>query len=374
MAIGIYKITNQINGKVYIGQSIHIKQRWKEHISDAIKEYSDAPIHRAIRKYGKENFLFEIIEECDQQELNDKERYWISHFNSTVRGNGYNLTYGGDCNNSLVDYQTIYELWDKGYTTGKIVEYFQSINTPINRSTVLKYLKDYKNYSTHESRSRANKERAPIHFKKKCNHIYQYNLDGTFVNEWGSVFEITDYLDITDVCIYDCINGKQLSSGGFQWKAEKYEKIDNIWGKTNYPLPVNCYDLSHNFIATYSSTQEAADIVKGDRKNIVKVCKKEEGRKSAYGYIWEYAIDNWQEILKQRSNKDNLKEKAIKLRKVERPTREELKMLIRKTPFTTIAKQYGVTAPAIRNWCENYELPRTKQEINSYSDKEWENI
>ena len=65
--IGIYKITNKINGKCYIGQSINIKQRWKGHRKDAFwlngPDYQ-YPLYKAIRKYGIENFSFEVIEEC----------------------------------------------------------------------------------------------------------------------------------------------------------------------------------------------------------------------------------------------------------------------------------------------------------------------
>lgn len=61
-------------------------------------------------------------------------------------------------------------------------------------------------------------------------------------------------------------------------------------------------------------------------------------------------------------------------RKAERPNREELKALIRVKPFTQIAKEYNVTDNAIRKWCDSEKLPRTKKEINSYSDEEWKNI
>ena len=64
-----------------------------------------------------------------------------------------------------------------------------------------------------------------------------------------------------------------------------------------------------------------------------------------------------------------------KLRQVVgRPTREELKLLIREVPFTHIAEIYYVSDNAIRKWCDKYKLPRTKKEINSYSNKEWEDI
>lgn len=59
---------------------------------------------------------------------------------------------------------------------------------------------------------------------------------------------------------------------------------------------------------------------------------------------------------------------------VERPSREELKQMIRTLPFTKIAEQYGVTDNAIRKWCDNYELPRTKSDIKSYNDEDWEKI
>lgn len=55
-------------------------------------------------------------------------------------------------------------------------------------------------------------------------------------------------------------------------------------------------------------------------------------------------------------------------------TREELKDLIRTTPFTTIASQFGYTDNAIRKWCDKFNLPRKKSEINSYSDEEWTKI
>lgn len=61
-------------------------------------------------------------------------------------------------------------------------------------------------------------------------------------------------------------------------------------------------------------------------------------------------------------------------RKAERPSREELKQLIRKKPFLQIGLLYNVTDNAIRKWCENENLPHTKKEINSYSDEEWEKI
>ena len=88
----IYKITNKVNGKVYIGQSIRpIEQRFLRHINDAVNNILDTHFARAIRKYGKENFYIELVETCDNQtELNLREQYWIRKYDSI--NNGYNET------------------------------------------------------------------------------------------------------------------------------------------------------------------------------------------------------------------------------------------------------------------------------------------
>lgn len=86
MTCGIYKIENLVNHKIYIGQSIHIELRWKEHCRPSTKSL----IGQAIKKYGKENFSFQILEECEEFLLNEKESYYIQYYKSLVP-NGYNI-------------------------------------------------------------------------------------------------------------------------------------------------------------------------------------------------------------------------------------------------------------------------------------------
>ena len=100
---GIYKITNLVNGKMYIGQSVDIYRRWNDHKYSAFKKYNNVIynviLYRAIRKYGLENFEFEIIEECSVDELNEKEIYYINKYNTFVHNKnscGYNMTLGGE--------------------------------------------------------------------------------------------------------------------------------------------------------------------------------------------------------------------------------------------------------------------------------------
>lgn len=97
----IYKITNKINNKVYIGQTNSIKNRWKSHKSEAKnnRPQGDYPIYHAIRKYGIENFIFEIIDEClNLREANIQETWFIKIYRSLVKENGYNIHEGGDVN------------------------------------------------------------------------------------------------------------------------------------------------------------------------------------------------------------------------------------------------------------------------------------
>ena len=98
---GIYKIANQINGKCYIGQSVNIKRRWRSHKTKSFNPLDiqyECPLYRAFRKYGLENFSFEILEECRKEELNEKESFYIKKYNSNLENYGYNLTPGGDSN------------------------------------------------------------------------------------------------------------------------------------------------------------------------------------------------------------------------------------------------------------------------------------
>ena len=109
----IYKVTNNINGKIYIGQSIfQIEKRFKEHIN-ASKNVSKniRPFYRAIRKYGEKNFSISLIEEVDNSLLNEREKYWIKYYRSYVGFkdcNGYNATLGGD-SKLTKDYEAILE-------------------------------------------------------------------------------------------------------------------------------------------------------------------------------------------------------------------------------------------------------------------------
>lgn len=112
----IYKITNNVNNKIYIGKTIRsLKVRFKEHLKDSNTE--DNKLYRAMRKYGKENFSIEEIEEVTKEILSEREKFWIKKYNSYY--NGYNSTFGGD-GESSTDEEKIIELYRLGKTMKEI--------------------------------------------------------------------------------------------------------------------------------------------------------------------------------------------------------------------------------------------------------------
>ena len=114
----IYIYTNKINGHQYVGQTNNLQKRFNGHKSDSYNKNSHSynyPLHNAIRKYGIENFTFEVIESnLTQEEANEREQYWIEKKKSHISQGGYNITFGGD------GHSTKKLSWDELKDKGKI--------------------------------------------------------------------------------------------------------------------------------------------------------------------------------------------------------------------------------------------------------------
>lgn len=92
----IYQVTNLLNNKIYIGQTTNLNKRIISHIDSAKRMKDNSYFHKAIRKYGKENFDWSVICKCySKEEMNEKENQYIIEKN-TFSPNGYNLTLGGE--------------------------------------------------------------------------------------------------------------------------------------------------------------------------------------------------------------------------------------------------------------------------------------
>lgn len=89
----IYKITNRVNNKLYVGQTrFTIEHRWKQHIYESKRDLSK-PLYRAFMKYGIDNFYIEPIESVEYSKLNEREIFWIAELDTFNKG--YNATRGG---------------------------------------------------------------------------------------------------------------------------------------------------------------------------------------------------------------------------------------------------------------------------------------
>lgn len=111
MTCGIYSITNKNTGKMYIGQSINIENRFKQHCYGHNKH---SWIDKDIRRIGKENFCFKIIHECSEENLDDEERKFINLYCTFQQG--YNLTSGG--NGGRLSHNTKIKISKAHNTTG----------------------------------------------------------------------------------------------------------------------------------------------------------------------------------------------------------------------------------------------------------------
>ena len=83
--IGIYKIANKVDNKVYIGQASNLEKRLSEH-----KQVRRQTIDNYINVLGVENFTFEILEQCSLEELDSKEQYYVDKYNAKDKDKGYN--------------------------------------------------------------------------------------------------------------------------------------------------------------------------------------------------------------------------------------------------------------------------------------------
>lgn len=211
--IGIYKITNKINGKCYIGQSTDINDRWIKHRSRPfqINDGSyDTYLYRSIRKYGLDNFIFEVIEECSCDELNEREIFYIDFYNSHYTKCGYNMTFGGE-GGIKRDNKKICDMWDEGHTISKIAQELHC-----SRNTVKNALKQFGKYDADEIKNRW--------IKKTSNPVNQYDMNFNLLKTWQSAKQVEKELGIDHSGIGDCCNYITKQAGGFKWRyAERSE-------------------------------------------------------------------------------------------------------------------------------------------------------
>lgn len=224
--IGIYKITNIINNKCYIGQSSNIKRRKNEHMN--INHETNKSLKLAYLKYGLENFKFEILEECKLEELNDKEKYWIKLLKPQ-----YNRTNGGDGSpNHIVTEETKQILKQKGKefwnnldeeTKQRIIK--QNLKGPrighkVSEETRMKL----RNHNLGKKQSEETKNKRKQTFREKKENGYVRNNENykkkVICIETGEIFnslnEANEKYNLTTLCGH--LKGKYKTCKGKHYK------------------------------------------------------------------------------------------------------------------------------------------------------------
>lgn len=255
---GIYKITNQINRKCYIGQSKNISRRWREHKKVILKPESASynyPLYRAFRKYGLENFSFEVLEECSVQELNEKEINYISKYNSNDSSFGYNQSPGGhqkDPNAKRLNEEQIEEIYNLLFSTflteaeiGGLFNVGQRTISKINTGEA--YFNSKKEYPI-----RSKEKGLQIHSLSRLNNYYSSNsIKPKICKYCGEIFYSKE--KDQNFCSVNCANlakriverptreilKQEIREQSFLSLSKKYGVSDNAirhWCK-NYKLP-----------------------------------------------------------------------------------------------------------------------------------------
>lgn len=275
---GIYKITNKINGKVYIGQAIDINDRWQRHR----RSHDNCAIHLAFNKYGIDNFTFEVIEECLPELLDEREIYWIDHFQSY--GKGYNMNPGGkggtprkvkcfdENGNFIKEYDSIKEAALETNTDSAKI------------STVCSHTPQ--RYFAGDFQWRYSDDTTPVIPRKKqeSHVVYQFDEQGELINIYPSIANAADSLNIDRSKICACCNGRQKTAYGFQWS---YQNTCSPVKRKRVARKVTQYTIDGEFIATYPTLTAAANAVGGTVGGVGSVCQ---GNSRTYkGFVFEYA-------------------------------------------------------------------------------------
>lgn len=201
----IYKISNKINSKVYVGKTtLTLEKRFKEHKRDSKKESLEKrPLYNAMRKYGVDSFSIELLEEVPDDFLNERESFWIEYYNSYA--NGYNATLGGD-GTSYIDRKEVINT----YLNVNSIKKTASI-LGIGEKTVIKILRNNKVVT--KTKSEAQQLSSGKQVLQLCKHSGEVLATFSCIRDAGkSLGDYRKYRHISAVC-----HGTRKTAYGFKW-------------------------------------------------------------------------------------------------------------------------------------------------------------
>lgn len=227
----IYKVTNLVNEKIYIGQTSHkLNKRIYGHNYDSFKRINKKSInllHRAIVKHGWKNFKFEILQEIKPRLLDIYERYYIKKYKSNDKKFGYNLTSGGTSFNvktkELIDkMKKSHQSKKEGYINpnkGKVLseEIRVKMRKPKNLTEKQRKIIGERSRLLHTGKKLSSLRIENLK-KSKYKPINQFTSDKLFIKRWGSISEACKELKTSPTNISECLTKKQKTACGYKWE------------------------------------------------------------------------------------------------------------------------------------------------------------
>lgn len=311
----IYLITNLINNKKYVGQTkFTVEKRWAQHQYDALNERDDFYFHRALRKYGINNFKISILKECPNEELNEYECYYIDEYKTYyIYNQGYNLTRGGNGFTKINDKMIMLE-WAEGKSAIEIARnegvYIKTITDALKRN----------NITQEEINSRSHQYGA--RFRKK--RIYQYDYIGTLINIYEDIEQLYSITHYSKDYIQAACCHRYSTAHGYIWKYEDDDIDINDLIKqainTTGVFPVNQYSLSGEYLTTYKSYSNAANVV-GCDKSLIAIAAKN-NNKTAMGFLWQDMLNTNDIMIKVNIIKNRYNDRKKKIAQLDKTTLE----------------------------------------------------
>lgn len=209
----IYVITNDVNGKQYVGKTTDtIEARYKKHLEEYKRlRCEKRPLYSAMNKYGLEHFSVKQLEECELDILNIREQYWIKELNTFH--NGYNATYGGD-GTQLYNYDLFIQDYNNGMTAQEIANKYNCDLKPI-RLALTKV-----GYDTKKNANDRNIHLSVIQLDKKTEKPIQEFIStraaALYMQAHGYTKDKKD--ESVSHHIAEAARGKRKSAYGFKWK------------------------------------------------------------------------------------------------------------------------------------------------------------
>lgn len=281
----IYCITNLINNKMYIGQTARPwQERWKEHLAAGYDLNNNRPLYLAMRKYGQENFSISILEQCADEELNDKEKYWIQEKQTWIAEHpdkGYNITNGGN-NRTKYSYDYIRTLYKTGMTQSEIKNELNCDPWVIRQAiTADEFISNtYKQEQRHKAAQQS--QRALMKQVQAINPI-----TNEIYKVFNSIAEASHFFNIDHSCISTAIRkGRPHKCKNYYWEyCNKNDSAKTI-------VSVISININTNEKTIYPSIAEAARQCGLNSSNIIEAINK--GWRCGQ-WKWQYNKENTDE-------------------------------------------------------------------------------